>query len=95
MPAYAIVDVNVTDPKAYDDYRKLVPASLEKYGGRFLVRGGVTEVKEGDWKPTRMVLLEFPSMARAKEWYHSPEYSAALAIRLKAANAKFVLAEGL
>lgn len=94
MPAYAVVDVNVTDPKAYDEYRKLVPATLAKYGGRFLARGGATDVKEGDWKPARLVVLEFPSMERAQAWYASPEYAPALAIRLKAANAKLVLVEG-
>jgi uncharacterized protein (DUF1330 family) len=94
MAAYVIADVHVTDPKAYDEYRKLVPATIEQYGGRFLARGGAFEVKEGSWNPSRVVVLEFPSMEQARKWYHSPEYAPALALRLKAANAKLILVEG-
>jgi uncharacterized protein (DUF1330 family) len=94
MSAYVIVEVNVTDPKLYDEYKKLVPATVEKYGGRFAVRGGTIESKEGGWKPARMVVLEFPSMEKARAWYHSPEYAPALAMRLKAASAKLILVEG-
>lgn len=94
MAAYVIADVNVTDPTLYDDYRKMVPATIAKYGGRFLARGGAFEVKEGDWKPARLVVLEFPSLEQARKWYHSPEYAPALALRLKAASAKLVLVEG-
>lgn len=94
MAAYVIAEVNVTDPKLYEDYKKLVPATVEKYGGRFAVRGGTLETKEGGWNPARLVLLEFPTMEQARKWYHSPEYAPALAIRLKAANAKVILVEG-
>ena len=94
MPAYVIADVNVTDPKLYEDYKKLVPATVEKYGGRFAVRGGKVDVKEGGWSPARLVVLEFPSMEQARKWYASPEYAPALALRLKAANAKLILVEG-
>ena len=95
MAAYVIAEVTVTDPVLYEDYRKLVPATVQKYGGRFAVRGGAVEVKEGSWAPARLVVLEFPSMEQARKWYHSPEYAPALAIRLKAANAKVVLVEGV
>jgi len=94
MPAYVIAEVNVTDPKLYEDYKKLVPATVEKYGGRFAVRGGTVDSKEGGWQPARLVVLEFPSMAQARKWYDSPEYAPALALRLKAANAKLILVEG-
>ena len=94
MAAYVIADVNVTDPKTYDEYRKLVPATIDKYGGRFLVRGGAFEIEEGDWKPSRVVVLEFPSMEQARKWYHSKEYAPALALRLKAASTKAILVEG-
>ena len=94
MAAYVIAEVNVTDPKLYEDYKKLVPATVEKYGGRFAVRGGALETKEGGWNPARLVVLEFPTMEQARKWYHSPEYAPALAIRLKAANAKVILVEG-
>jgi uncharacterized protein (DUF1330 family) len=94
MSAYVIAEVNVTDPKLYEDYKKLVPATVEKYGGRFAVRGGAVDSKEGGWAPARLVVLEFPSIERARAWYHSPEYAPALALRLKAANARLILAEG-
>jgi uncharacterized protein (DUF1330 family) len=94
MAAYVIADVNVTDPTLYEDYKKLVPATVERYGGRFAVRGGAVDSKEGGWAPARLVVLEFPSIERARAWYHSPEYAPALALRLKAANARLILAEG-
>lgn len=95
MTAYVIAEVNVTDAKLYDEYRKLVPATIEKYGGRFAVRGGKVESKEGGWAPARFVVLEFPSMEQARKWYDSPEYAPALAIRLKAASAKVILVDGV
>ena len=94
MAAYVIVEVNVTDPKLYDEYRKLVPATVQKYGGRFAVRGGTVESKEGGWNPARIVVLEFPTMEQARKWYHSAEYAPALAIRSKAASSKLILVEG-
>ena len=94
MPAYCIADVEVTDPAAYDDYRKLVPASLAKHGGRFVVRGGAHTVREGDWQPKRLIVLEFPDMAAAKAWYDGEEYREAKALRLRAAKASFVMVEG-
>ena len=71
MAAYVIAEVNVTDPKLYDDYRKMVPPTVEKYGGRFIVRGGAVESKEGGWTPPRIVVLEFPSMERARAAHES------------------------
>ena len=95
MSAYVIADVNVTDPEQFAEYRKLVPPTIEKYGGRFVVRGGPVETKEGGWSPSRIVVLEFPSMEKARAWYHSAEYAPALAMRLKAANTKLILIEGV
>ena len=86
MAAYIFVSVDVTNDKAYDEYRKHVPGTLAKHGGKFLVRGGKYEQREGDWKPHRVVLLEFADMAAAKRWYESPEYQEILKIRL--ANSK-------
>ena len=94
MSAYVIAEVNVTDPDLFGEYRKLVPATLEKYGGRFVVRGGATETKEGGWSPARIVVLEFPSMDQARKWYHSPEYKPLLEMRLKAAASKMIMVEG-
>jgi uncharacterized protein (DUF1330 family) len=81
MAAYIFVSVDVTNDKAYDEYRQQVPATLAKYGGKFLVRGGKYEQREGDWKPHRVVLLEFADLAAAKRWYDSPEYQGILKIR--------------
>jgi uncharacterized protein (DUF1330 family) len=95
MSAYAIAEVSITNPDLFAEYRKLVPPTIEKYGGRFVVRGGTVETKEGGWSPARMVVIEFPSMDKARSWYHSPEYAPALALRLKCANAKLILVEGV
>ncbi|MGD9953745.1 MAG: DUF1330 domain-containing protein [Burkholderiales bacterium] len=94
MAAYVIAEVEVTDPATYEEYRKLVPPTLAKYGGKFLVRGGAVESKEGGWEPKRLVVLEFASMDQARKWYHSAEYAPALALRLKAARSRLVLVEG-
>ncbi|MDA0225335.1 MAG: DUF1330 domain-containing protein [Proteobacteria bacterium] len=95
MAAYVIAEVEVIDAPAYEAYRKLVGPTVEKFGGRYLVRGGQVESKEGDWRPSRFVIIEFASMARAQAWYHSTDYAPALALRAKAATSKLIFAEGL
>ncbi len=95
MPAYVIAEVDVTDPKAYEEYRKLVAPTIAQYGGRFLVRAGRVESMEGGWQPPRFVIVEFPSLQRAREWYRSPEYAPALALRLKASRSRLIIAEGV
>ena len=95
MAAYVIVEVNVTDPQLFAEYAKGVPATIAAYGGKYLVRGGSVDPKEGGWTPKRVVLLEFPSMEQARKWYHSPEYKPLLDMRMKAANAKLILVEGV
>jgi len=94
MPAYFIVDVNVQDAAGFEEYRKRVPATVEKYGGKFLIRGGKFEKLEGDWHPTRVVLLEFPSLEQAKRWYNSEEYREPKALRFKTAKTNLILVEG-
>ena len=94
MPAYVIVDVNITDPTRYEDYKKLTPGIVGSYGGKFIVRGGPTEVLEGDWKPGRVVVLEFPDMEKAKAWDYSSEYTEAKKIRFEASTGKMILVEG-
>jgi uncharacterized protein (DUF1330 family) len=94
MAAYVIVDIEVHDDPGMAEYRKLVPATVEKYGGRFAVRGGAFEVREGSWQPRRIVLLEFPSMDAARRWYDSPEYAPLLAMRRKASRANLVIVDG-
>lgn len=95
MTAYVIVEVEVTDPVGYEDYKKQVPPSLAAYNGRFVVRGGACETLEGSWRPQRVVVLEFPSVARAKQWWASTEYSAAKALRQRTAKTKMVVVEGV
>jgi uncharacterized protein (DUF1330 family) len=94
MKAYIIVDVIITDTERYEAYKKLTPASLEKYEGKFIVRGGNTEHLEGEWNPGRIVILEFPSMEKAKAWWSSPEYGPAKSIRQSASLTKMIVAEG-
>ena len=94
MPAYIIVDVTVNDPVAYEDYKRMVPPSLAQYGGRFLVRGGATTTLEGTWSPRRIVILEFPTAERAKQWWGSPEYADAKALRQRLAHTEMLLVEG-
>jgi uncharacterized protein (DUF1330 family) len=95
MSAYVIAEVDVHDTALFEEYRRLVPPTIAQYGGKYLVRGGATDSKEGGWTPKRLVLLEFPSMAQAKAWYHSNEYAPALAMRLKAAKNRMVIVEGV
>jgi uncharacterized protein (DUF1330 family) len=94
MSAYVVAEVEVTDPAVYEEYRRLVPSTIAKYGGKYLVRGGAVDVKEGAWQPKRLVVLEFASMDQARKWYASPEYAPALALRAKAARSKVLLVEG-
>jgi uncharacterized protein (DUF1330 family) len=94
MAAYVIGEIDVTDPAVYDDYRKQVLATVTKYGGRFIVRGGKVEPLEGGWAPKRIVALEFPSMEQAQKWYRSPEYAPLIKLRQKAARGKLLLVEG-
>ncbi len=95
MAGYLVVQVDVHDQAAYDEYRKLVPASLEKYGGRFVVRGGKTEALEGTWNPKRLVILEFESVEKAKLWWASPEYAEAKQLRQKAAHTELLAVQGV
>jgi uncharacterized protein (DUF1330 family) len=95
MPAYIIVDVNVTNPSRYEDYKKLTPDSLVPYEGKFIVRGGQTQTLEGDWSPGRMVVLEFPSAEKAKAWWSSDGYAPAKLIRQSASITRMILVEGV
>jgi uncharacterized protein (DUF1330 family) len=95
MSAYFVVDLDVSDPSGFEEYRRVVPPVIEKYGGRFMVRGGTAEVLEGQWKPKRLTLIEFPSAARAKDFYNSQEYQQIIGLRFKAAKTNLVLVEGV
>ena len=94
MPAYVIVEVTIHNPAEYEDYKKLVPQSLKPFEGKFIVRGGKVECLEGDWNPERIVLLEFPDVARANAWWNSEEYAPAKALRQRTAHTKMILVPG-
>ena len=91
MAAYVLVNVDVHDPVAYQEYATQVPPTLQLYGGRFLVRGGAIEPLEGEHIPKRLIALEFESVEAAKRWYHSPEYQAIIGLRHAHSTADFML----
>lgn len=95
MAAYVIIDVKVEDPTTYEGYSKRVNATLERYGGKFLARGGAVETIEGDWQPQRLVILEFADTDQFKRWYYSPEYSEIKEIRFRASTARSVVIQGV
>jgi uncharacterized protein (DUF1330 family) len=94
MPAYVIGEIDVTDPAAYDEYRKQVLATVQKHGGRFVARGGRAEALEGAAAAKRLVMLEFPSYERALEWYRSAEYAPLIKLRQRASKGRLLLVEG-
>jgi uncharacterized protein (DUF1330 family) len=95
MAGYVIADVEIFDAAGFEEYRARVPGTIAQYGGRYLVRGGATETREGDWSPRRLIVLEFPSTARAREWLASPEYAPLAALRQRSARTRLVVAEGV
>ena len=95
MAAYVIASIDVTDPDVYAEYRAQVPATIEQYGGRFVVRGGDKEVLEGSWDPPRIVVLEFPDADAARRWHSSEEYAPLIELRRRASNGHLVLVDGV
>jgi uncharacterized protein (DUF1330 family) len=95
MAVYAVVNIRITDPDRYAEYREQAPPTIARYGGKYLARGGRVEVLEGEWDPQRLVILEFESMERFNEWYNSPEYTPLKQVRGEAAVSDFVVIEGL
>ena len=95
MAAYVIVDIEVTDPVGYEEYKQLAAPTVAAYGGRYIVRGGAAETLEGDWVPHRLVVLEFGSVGQARRWWSSPEYAAARAVRQRTAKTQMVVVNGL
>ncbi len=95
MAGYVVVQVEIHDPEGFAVYRDMVPPTLAAYGGRYLVRGGDLECLEGEWNPPRLVIIEFDSVQRAREWWSSTEYAPARKIREKTARSKLIIVEGL
>jgi uncharacterized protein (DUF1330 family) len=94
MPAYIAVDISINDPVTYDRYKTMAPPSIAKYDGRYLVRGGSTTTLEGSWKPQRFVILEFADAETARQWWDSPEYAEAKALRQSCSDTDMLLVDG-
>jgi len=94
MPAYVVVEVEVSDPVRYEDYKRMVPPSLAPFEGRFLVRGGKVETLEGEWSPKRLVIVEFPSVEKARAWWNSAGYEEAKALRQATSRTRMIVVEG-
>ena len=95
MAAYLVLDIEVTDPAGYQEYKELARPVVERFGGRYLVRGGAYEMLEGDWQPERLVIVEFPSVEEAKRFYDSDEYAPLKKIRLKTTISRTILIQGV
>ncbi|HEX3226865.1 MAG TPA: DUF1330 domain-containing protein [Gaiellaceae bacterium] len=95
MPAYVIVETDIHDPEQYEQYKAASPAAVAGGGGRFIARGGELAVFEGDWNPSRLVILEFPDLEAAKAWYMSENYQEAKKLRDGAAHLNMVAVEGV
>ena len=95
MAVYVIADIEVLDAARFEEYRQKVPATIAAHGGRYLARGGATEVLEGSWSPRRTVVLEFPDMDRFQTWWNSPAYAPLRALRQQATNSNLVVTQGL
>ena len=94
MPAYVIVETDVHDPERYERYKDAAPGAITAAGGRYLARGGELAVLEGDWRPKRLVVLEFEDLEAAKRWYDGPEYREVRRLREGAATFRMVAVEG-
>jgi len=95
VSAYIIVEIDVQNPVGYEDYKKLAGPTVEAHGGKYIVRGGKTEVLEGDWQPKRIVVLEFSSMDAAREWLNCEEYREPRKMRHRTASTNMILVEGV
>jgi len=95
MSAYIIVDIDITDPAGFAEYRKAVVPLVQKYGGNYLAADDRTETLEGSWSPKRIVMIQFPSVARAQEWFRCEEYREPCKIRKRTAKTKMILVEGV
>jgi uncharacterized protein (DUF1330 family) len=95
MAGYVLLNVNVHDPDRYQEYARLGPPTVAQYGGRYLVRGGPVERRDGGWTPKRLVIIEFPTVERARAWWDSADYAPARALRESCSDSDVVIAEGV
>jgi len=95
MCAYVIVEIDIVDPAGYEEYKQLASATVEKYGGKYIIRGGAVEPLEGDWNPKRIVVLQFDSIQRAKEWLNCDEYREPRKMRHRTARTRMIVVEGV
>jgi uncharacterized protein (DUF1330 family) len=95
MPAYMIVDLDVRDRDAFEDYKAGVAPLIAKHGGEYLVRGGEFEVLEGDWNPSRLVLFRFPDRESVKAFFADPDYQPLKELRLRIADSRIVVVDGV
>ncbi len=94
MAAYVIVNVATVDPTQYETYKEIAQQTVAQYGGRYVVRGGAMKILEGSWQPTRIVVLTFESFERALQWWNSPEYAPAKALRQKISETDLLVVDG-
>jgi uncharacterized protein (DUF1330 family) len=95
MTAYVILDIEVSDPVRYAEYKDLATPTVAMYGGKYIVRGGKAENLEGDWQPSRIVVLQFESAEQARNWLNSPEYRPAKELRHQTAVTRSIMVEGI
>jgi uncharacterized protein (DUF1330 family) len=95
VAAYVVVEIEVTDPVRYEAYKQMAEASVTAFDGKYIVRGGPVETLEGDWRPARFVVLEFPSAERAREWWSSEMYRPGKALRQATARSQMILVRGI
>ena len=94
MPAYIIVEIDISDSEGYEEYKRLAAPTVHSHGGKYIVRGGRAETLEGNWNPKRIVVLEFPSVDQAKQWWSAVDYAGAKAIRHRCASSRMIVVEG-
>ncbi|WP_271785454.1 DUF1330 domain-containing protein [Aquimarina algiphila] len=95
MPAYAILDLKVFDKEKLQEYKKVAPEIIKKFGGKIIIRGGESNTVEGNWNPERIVMIEFPNYETANNWWNSDEYKIATELRKKGANTNVLIIDGI
>lgn len=95
MAAYLLVEIEITDPELFEEYKRLVAPTIAAFGGRYRARGGALQPLEGGWDPKRLVIIEFPSMETARQWWESDAYAPLKPMRIASARSRLLLVEGL